>query len=52
MLPEGNKGGQEVQDDRRIDEVDPFPPGVEDPIGARGRGWGEFRKGMCDLIFG
>ena len=52
MVPKGNNGGQQVQNDRRVDEVDPFPYRVGDPIGARGRGGGGLRKGVGDFVFG
>jgi len=44
VVSEGHKGGEEVQNDRGGDEVDLFPYGVGDPIGAEGREGGGFDR--------
>ena len=50
MVSEDYQGGKEIQDNRGVDEVHPFPHGVGDPIGARGRGGGAFGEGESDFF--
>jgi len=49
VVPESNMGGKQVQNDRRVDEVDALPYGVRYP---RGRGGGGPQGGMRNLVCG
>jgi len=42
--------GEEFEYDRGVDEVDPLPHGVGDPVGARWRGGAGLGEGEFDLL--
>jgi len=53
VVTKRHQGGEEFEYDRGVDEVDFFPYGLGDPIGARGRGGGgfgvdEFHLFLCE----
>ena len=50
MVAEGHQGGEDIQDDFRVDEVGPFPYGVGDPVRAWGRVGGKLRQGESYFI--
>jgi len=52
VVPECYQGGEEFEDDCRVDEVYPFPYGVGDAIGARSGGGGAFGEGEFNLFLG
>ena len=52
MVSEGHQGGQEVQDDRQVDEGDLFPSRVGDSFGAGGREGRALRPGVPYCLFG
>jgi len=52
VVSERNQGGEEFEDDRGVDEVNPFPYGIWDPIGAGGQGGGALGEGVPDFLLG
>jgi len=50
VVTKSHQGGEEFKYDRGVDEVDFYPNGGGDPIGARGRGGDGFGEGESDLI--
>ena len=52
MGAEGHQGGEEFEDDIRVDEVDFLPYRVGDPIRARSRGGGALEEGESEFFLG
>jgi len=50
VVSEGNQGGEELEDNRGVDEVNLFPYGIRNPIGAGGRGGGAFGEVEPDFL--
>jgi len=50
VVPKGNLGGKEMEDNRGVDEVHLLPYGIRDPIGARGRRGGACGEGGFDFF--
>jgi len=52
VVAEGHQRGEEFQNDRGVDKIDPVPYRVGDSIGARGRRGGRLGEGEFDFFLG